>query len=572
MVSEAQQAGLQLDLATLFSTPVLCHLAGEIVQTQHPVDRVIPFRASGNQTPLFIVPEFSGELLYGPALTAAIEQNIPVYGLSAPDRMQPSLKTFQRMAARYVQMIRRTQPQGPYRLLGWSSGGVLAYEIAGQLIGQEQTVEFLGMLDSWLPGVIKQPEQSDEEMMLALSRGIVDYLAKQVLGHSLDLSETVHWQDCYRLAASLGCLPHGWSDVYFRQMLIHQKDFLSIDYQVLPLPVDVNLIAAQDSPDKIPYLGWDQVLSPEQIHLVTVPGGHYELVSTPYVTAVGSAISQAIAQRVKWSRQYPVVPTGSQSSPVMKLQEGQANQPVIVCIPGAGDNVFSFIEFAQSMTANWTVLAIQPRGLWRDEIPHSSVEAAAAFYGRALQSELTHREIHVLGHSFGGWVAMEMVSQMESQGISVKSLTIADSRVPGASSCREYTDVQVMRYLIDLFEMRGGSLGLTEEALASLSYSERLQRVLAGLIEQGLIPKNTRLHDFEGIVRVFATNIRTWYLPDRFPQVPVNLVMANGTSPDYLVGWKSILPDIETFQSQGNHMTLLKSPCVSLLVDIVQAK
>jgi hypothetical protein len=38
------------------------------------------------------------------------------------------------------------RPVGPYRFAGWSLGGVLAYEVAIQLIGQDQIVEFAGLI------------------------------------------------------------------------------------------------------------------------------------------------------------------------------------------------------------------------------------------------------------------------------------------------------------------------------------------------------------------------------------------------------------------------------------------
>ncbi|MDW6002056.1 non-ribosomal peptide synthetase [Vibrio mangrovi] len=571
MVSEAQKQGVSLDLATLMSTPVLHELAVVAVQSKNTIDQVIPFRNTGQQLPLFIVPEFSGELLYGPALTAAIDPDVPVYGLSAPNRMQPSLKTYQRMAERYVNMIRQTQPEGPYRLFGWSSGGVLAYEIAAQLLGQDQNVEFLGMLDSWVPGVVEQPEQSDDEMINTLSHNMVAYLAEQMSGQSVDLPEQGHWRDYYQAACTFGCLPQSWTENYFHQMLIHQKDFLRAEYHPLPLPVHIDIIAAEKSPQITPLLGWDRVLPEENIHCVTVPGTHYELVSAPYVEKVGDSISQAIVRRREFLRQNPPLQSHNET-PVMKLQNGEAGQPVVLCIPGAGDNVFSFVDFVHAMPSDWTVLAIQPRGLWGGGIPHSSVEAAAAFYLRALEDVLDTRDIHVVGHSFGGWVAVSLVTQMEAQGISVKSLTIADSRVPMLAHHQEYSDVQALIRLIELFEMRGCSLGMTEKELTPLSYDERLALTLSRLIENGLLPKNTRISDFAGIFRVFATNIRIWFTPDVLPETPMTLVMAQGSSPERFVGWKTLMPEMKVLQSLGNHMTLLKLPNVQLLADTVQGK
>ncbi|MDW6091096.1 amino acid adenylation domain-containing protein [Vibrio rhizosphaerae] len=581
MVGEAQRQGIALDLATLMTMPVLHQLAATVGESQDSAvqtaanpalpDQVIPFRTTGKQLPLFIVPEFSGELLYGTALTANIDPDVPVYGLSAPDRMQPSLKTYQRMAERYVRMIRRTQPQGPYRLFGWSSGGVLAYEIAAQLLGQDQHVEFIGLLDSWVPGMIEQPIQSDDEMIAALSHNMVAYLAGQMHGVPVELPQQDHWRDYYQIGCAKGYLPQVWTETYFHQMLIHQKDFLRAEYQPLPLPLYIDLIATEPSQAIEPLLGWSQVLPTENIHCVTVPGTHYELMNAPYIADVGGAISQAIHRRTEFYRHNPRQLL-SDESPVMKLQNGQPGKPQVVCIPGAGDNVFSFVDFVQTMPSDWTVLAIQPRGLWGGGIPHSSVEAAASFYLDALRELSGEQELHIVGHSFGGWVALALVTQMEAQGIAVRSLTIADSRVPQCSYHQEYSDLQALIRLIELFEMRGCSLDLNEATLASLSYHERLTVTLSRLIDNGQLPKNTRNSDFAAIYRSFATQIRIWFTPEILPQTPTTLVIAQGSSPERLTGWQTLMPEATVLHSQGNHMTLLKQPNVQLLTDAVQGK
>ncbi|MCU1679489.1 MAG: hypothetical protein JWQ81_228 [Amycolatopsis sp.] len=47
--------------------------------------------------------------------------------------------------------LRRIQPSGPYRLLGWSFGGFLAFEAAKRLDLAGERVELLGMVDPILP-------------------------------------------------------------------------------------------------------------------------------------------------------------------------------------------------------------------------------------------------------------------------------------------------------------------------------------------------------------------------------------------------------------------------------------
>src|SRR5208282_5014399 len=89
---------------------------------------------------------------YGLAKSLGPEQ--PVYSLqlfdpSVRDSVLPT--SLEEIAAGYVGLIRRVQPQGPYDLIGWCVAGALAFEIARQLLAQDQAVSRLLLIDSWLP-------------------------------------------------------------------------------------------------------------------------------------------------------------------------------------------------------------------------------------------------------------------------------------------------------------------------------------------------------------------------------------------------------------------------------------
>jgi pimeloyl-ACP methyl ester carboxylesterase len=70
--------------------------------------------------------------------------------LSDPGHRDASLA---QMAADYVQIIRRAQPEGPYHLSGWSLGGTLAAMMTALLEAEGQEVTFLGLIDSFIPGM-----------------------------------------------------------------------------------------------------------------------------------------------------------------------------------------------------------------------------------------------------------------------------------------------------------------------------------------------------------------------------------------------------------------------------------
>ncbi|BCB88657.1 hypothetical protein Psuf_059700 [Phytohabitans suffuscus] len=58
-------------------------------------------------------------------------------------------ETFEELAGYYLDHLRRIQPAGPYSLLGWSFGGVLAVEMARQLVLTGERVEHLLLIDPY---------------------------------------------------------------------------------------------------------------------------------------------------------------------------------------------------------------------------------------------------------------------------------------------------------------------------------------------------------------------------------------------------------------------------------------
>jgi thioesterase domain-containing protein len=60
------------------------------------------------------------------------------------------------VAAGYVDLIQRVQPDGPYNLIGWCVAGALAYEIARQLVQANKQVRSLYLMDSWIPRYIQR--------------------------------------------------------------------------------------------------------------------------------------------------------------------------------------------------------------------------------------------------------------------------------------------------------------------------------------------------------------------------------------------------------------------------------
>ena len=123
-------------------------LAAETEETTFDV--VVPLRAGTGRVSLFCIHPLGGlSWLYYP-LVNAIPEAVGVYGVQARglrpgDAVSTSMTA---MAADYVRQIRLVQPEGPYHLLGLSTGGEIAHEMGVQLQRAGQRVALIAMLDA----------------------------------------------------------------------------------------------------------------------------------------------------------------------------------------------------------------------------------------------------------------------------------------------------------------------------------------------------------------------------------------------------------------------------------------
>ncbi|MDB6085371.1 MAG: thioester reductase, partial [Gammaproteobacteria bacterium] len=148
----------RIKLATLFLAPTLQDFAkmlGQPDSREFDFRQVVKIQPHGSKRPLIVINNTG--IYYGLAKRLGTEQ--PVYSLQLFD---PSVResalpdTLENIAAGYVELIRRVQPQGPYQLVGWCVAGALAFEIARQLADGRQQVSHLFLIDSWVPGYFKR--------------------------------------------------------------------------------------------------------------------------------------------------------------------------------------------------------------------------------------------------------------------------------------------------------------------------------------------------------------------------------------------------------------------------------
>jgi thioesterase domain-containing protein/acyl carrier protein len=143
---------VNLPLASLITHPTVRQLA-QLVSSGKPSAQwqcLVPIRAEGRKTPLFLVHGAGLNVLLYQSLGKNLQPNRPIYALQAKglDGKQQISTSISEMASDYIAEIQQVQPKGPYLLFGFSLGGFIAFEMAKQLLAKGEEVRFLGVIDT----------------------------------------------------------------------------------------------------------------------------------------------------------------------------------------------------------------------------------------------------------------------------------------------------------------------------------------------------------------------------------------------------------------------------------------
>jgi amino acid adenylation domain-containing protein len=149
-----ETARIDLPVAALLQGPTVAQLArAATTRTADVRLPVVALQREGRVRPLFLVHAGGGHLVCYHHLAHALAPDQPLYGLQArglDDGGEP-LRGVQAMAEYYLEGLRRARPEGPYRLGGWSYGGVVALEMARMIHAAGDRVELLAMIDTLRP-------------------------------------------------------------------------------------------------------------------------------------------------------------------------------------------------------------------------------------------------------------------------------------------------------------------------------------------------------------------------------------------------------------------------------------
>ena len=155
-----KELAVKIPLLEIFKNPTIRKLAAYMRQKAGPTTVVIDDNlvllkgASDGEDHLFLIHDGSGEVEGYLELCRHLNSRFNCWGIRAGlwQGYAPKCFNLPDLAEKYIHTIQAVQRVGPYRITGWSFGGMVAFEIVRQLEQMNEEVELFAMIDTSGPG------------------------------------------------------------------------------------------------------------------------------------------------------------------------------------------------------------------------------------------------------------------------------------------------------------------------------------------------------------------------------------------------------------------------------------
>jgi thioesterase domain-containing protein/acyl carrier protein len=135
---------------------------------------LVPIQTKGRKQPIFAVPGAGASVFSFYPLVNALGSNQPFYALQAlePQCINANSSNLSSIAQLSLKAIKSVQPQGPYRFIGHSLGGLVVYEMVRLLLDDNEEVASVTLLDAFAPKLFKPYPGSEANLLTQLGNDL----------------------------------------------------------------------------------------------------------------------------------------------------------------------------------------------------------------------------------------------------------------------------------------------------------------------------------------------------------------------------------------------------------------
>lgn len=293
----AEKLATEVNISTIIQYPsisaMIAHFDVEEAVEQH-FSTMFSIDKRGNGNPIFMISGAHEDRYvkegksnyeedayrYFSTLVKNLGGHHPVYGFRPRGIFleEEFYSSVEAMASECISQIKSIQPQGPYILSGECVGGIVAYEMARQLLESGDEIKSLVLMDTNFPTWRFRFLETSRVKLRRVKRSVVKLLS---ILHRGDWSLFVNEISRSLTSLSLFLFPVTKRRVHQRNALFGSQIYLDLllRYRPQPLPIKVHLLVNQEWRDKNPTLGWHK-LGSDSIDIRAVPGNHRTRLTT----------------------------------------------------------------------------------------------------------------------------------------------------------------------------------------------------------------------------------------------------------------------------------------------------
>jgi syringomycin synthetase protein SyrE len=228
---------------------------------------------------------------------------MPMYGLHVLDQTPGALRemTMQHLAAHHIEAMLRIQKNGPYVLVGHSSGGLLAYEMASQLLSSGEKIGFIGLIDTFdlrneISPSVCGPEFEQEFLIGYIKRTINQFnLGLASKKEAFDGINSMIFTDAtlfFNAAKEHELLPEGFNFEEARDRVPYAAALVTMAYAYVPPIIEaaVHQFAATASMRDSPRLKWKEEATGRWV-VHAIRGDHQNIMHHPSIQDLANEMS-----------------------------------------------------------------------------------------------------------------------------------------------------------------------------------------------------------------------------------------------------------------------------------------
>ena len=261
-----------------------------------------PVKINNSLQPLYFIPGQACDVTSLQLLSKYLESNHSVYGFqyAGMDPGTKPLHSIEDIATQNIEALKKIQPTGPYILCGYSFGGFVAFEMAKQLIENEDIIENIYLFDTPSPEYFNRYKKNQAEGLLHFVKSMESQYNIRI-NLNLDNLKNISRLDFYNAFKEAG-------EKYNRKELVLDFDDFNrraetndIHFGIVYNPtkklynIPITLFRAEKSyQSEEPTLGWSSY-SMFDISIRHVPGDHHTMMLEPCVKVLGMTLTEEMA-------------------------------------------------------------------------------------------------------------------------------------------------------------------------------------------------------------------------------------------------------------------------------------